>query len=140
MTFKKQILRWRIFFFDSDQEPNCQRDWYQYLYKLQNYRIYQVLKLNKYPQGNPGENKRPEGPHIVHLSTMCHLCDRSVSFCLLISMKNTNLVEDVKIFLPVKFHCIPFQRFQKEKLKMSQSIIGRADILFIRSARQTQTW
>ena len=72
-------------------------------------------------------NKRPKGPHIVHLSTMCHLFEESaratifVSFseekskmCQLIRgqcghlvfpirQKNTNLVEDVEILLPVKF-------------------------------------
>ena len=50
-------------------------------------------------------NKRPKGPHIVHLSTMCHLFEESakVDICLLISPKNTNLVEDFEILLPVKF-------------------------------------
>ena len=48
-------------------------------------------------------NKRPKGPHIVHLSTMCHLFEESAIFCLLISPKNTNSEEDVEILLPVKF-------------------------------------
>ena len=46
-------------------------------------------------------NKRPKGPHIVHLSKICH------HFCLLI-VKNTKLVDDVEILLPVKFFWIPF--------------------------------
>ena len=109
-------------------------------------------------------NKRPKGPHIVHLSTMCHLFDRLAraailffqsaktqtwkrtlrSFFLssfvagrsavseerskmsqpirgqgghlvfLIRPKNTNLVEDVEILLPVKFRWIPFSGFRGE--------------------------
>ena len=60
-------------------------------------------------------NKRPKGPHIVHLSTMCHLfweiCQGG-HFCLLIGPNNTNMVEDVEILLPVKFHWIPFSEFR----------------------------
>ena len=47
-----------------------------------------------------------KGPHIVHLSTMCHLFEesaRTTNFCLLIGPKNTNLKEDVEILLAVKF-------------------------------------
>ena len=36
------------------------------------------------------------------------------NFCLLISLKNTNLVEDVEILLPVKFRWIPFNGFREE--------------------------
>ena len=36
------------------------------------------------------------------------------NFCLLISLKNTNLVEDVEILLPVKFLWIPFSGFREE--------------------------
>ena len=56
-------------------------------------------------------NKRPKGPHIVHLSTMCHLFWRigqGGHLVFPISPKYTNLVEDVEIFLPVKFRCRPF--------------------------------
>ena len=35
-------------------------------------------------------------------------------FCLLIDPKNTNLVEDVEILLPVKFRWIPFSGFRGE--------------------------
>ena len=59
-------------------------------------------------------NKRPKGPHIVHLSTMCHLFEESakVDICLLNSPKNTNLVEDFDTLFPVKFCWIPFSGFR----------------------------
>ena len=63
------------------------------------------------------KNKRPKGPHIVHLSTMCHLFEESARtghFCFLIGPKNTNLVDDIEILLPVKFHWIPFSGFRGE--------------------------
>ena len=116
------------------------------------------LHLNKYI------NKRPKGPHIVHLSTMCHLFDRSARvvifinssawktqlgrrcwdlascqisknsvqqfqrsqkclsqswamvaiFFLPIGPKNTDLVKDVEILLPVKFRRILFSGFREE--------------------------
>ena len=110
-------------------------------------------------------NKRPKGPHIVHLSTMCHLFEESAKAdifvywsarktqtrkrmlrsCFLSSFvefrsavleekskmsqqirgqgghlvfpigpKNTNLVEEVEILLPVKFRWIPFSGFRGE--------------------------
>ena len=37
----------------------------------------------------------------------------------LIGLKNTNLVEDVEIFLPVKFHLIPFSGFRGEVANVS---------------------
>ena len=53
---------------------------------------------------------RGQKAHNEHLSTMCHLFDESASchFCLLIGRKNRNLVGDVEILLPDKFHGIPF--------------------------------
>ena len=36
------------------------------------------------------------------------------NFCLLIGLKNTNLVEDVEILLPVEFRLIPFSGFREE--------------------------
>ena len=56
-------------------------------------------------------NKRSKGPHNVHLSTMCHLFEvlaRVALFCLPIGPKNTNLVGEVGILLPVRFPWIPF--------------------------------
>ena len=63
------------------------------------------------------ENKRPKGPHIVHLSTMCHLFEESVKADIFVyssARKNTNLVEAVEILLPVKFLWIPFSGFRGE--------------------------
>ena len=72
-------------------------------------------------------NKRPKGSHIVHLSTICHLFKesaRATNFCLLIGPKNTNLVEDVEILLPVNF--VEFcSAVLSEKSKMSQPIRGQ---------------
>ena len=116
-----------------------------------------LLILNQY--------KRPKGPHIVHLSTMCHLFEESakadifvywsarktqtwkrmLKCCFLssfvefrsavleekskmsqpirgqgghlvfpISPKNTYLVEDIEILLPVKFRWIPLSGFRGE--------------------------
>ena len=72
-----------------------------------NHRVYNVF-----------DNKGPKGPHMVHLSTMCHLyCqvgqDGHVVFP--IGPKNTNLVEDyVEMLLSVKFRQIPFSSFRGE--------------------------
>ena len=63
------------------------------------------------------DSKRPKGPHIVHLSTMCHLFWRigqGSHFVFPIGPKNTNLVEDVEILLPVKFRWILFSGFRGE--------------------------
>ena len=53
--------------------------------------------------------------------------------------KNTNLVEDVEILLPVKFRWILFIGFRKEVENINQSEAGAA-FLFFRSAQKTQTW
>ena len=39
-----------------------------------------------------------------------------------ISLKNTNLVEDVKILLPVKFHEIPFRGLRGEVKNVSANL------------------
>ena len=39
-----------------------------------------------------------------------------------ISLKNTNLVEDVEILLPVKFHEIPFSGFRGEVKNVSANL------------------
>ena len=74
---------------------------------------------------------------------MCHLLwwiDQGGNFYLLLGPKNTNLVEDIKILLPLKFRWIPFSGFRgKVKICLRQSQ-ARAAILFFRSARKTQTW
>ena len=43
------------------------------------------------------------------------------NFCLLIGLKNTNLVEDVEILLPVKFYWIPFRGFREEDENVSDN-------------------
>ena len=121
-----------------------------------------LIFLNKNMIGN---NKRPTGPHVVHLSTMGHLLDisaraanffystawkthtryRTLRSCFLLGFvefrtavceekskmpqpirsrsghlffpigpKNTKLLEDVEILLPVKFRWIPFIGFRGE--------------------------
>ena len=62
-------------------------------------------------------NKRPKGPNIMHLNTMCHLFDRLARAAILFfwsARKNTNLVEDVETLLPVKFRCRPFCSYRGE--------------------------
>ena len=72
-------------------------------------------------------NKRPKGPHIMHLSTMCHLFEESakVDICWLISPKNTNLVEDFEILLPDKFCWNPFSGFKKVENVSANQRSGR---------------
>ena len=64
------------------------------------------VKVKNRQTGNKS-NKRPKGPYIVHLSTMCHLFLKNrpgQPIRLLIGpKKKTNLVKDVEILLPVKF-------------------------------------
>ena len=54
--------------------------------------------------------------------------------------KNTNLVVDVEILLPLKFRWIPFNGFRGEVEKCLSLSEARAAILFFGSARKTQTW
>ena len=61
-------------------------------------------------------NKGPKWPHIVHLSTVCHLCwriDQGGHLVFPISPKKAQeFVEDVKIWLPVMFRWIPVSGFR----------------------------
>ena len=70
---------------------------------------------------------------------MCHILwwiGQGGNFYSLFGPKNTNLVEDVKILLPVKFRWIPFSGFRgKVKICLSQSE-ARAAILFFGSAQK----
>ena len=126
--------------------------------------------VSQITKGNILKNKRPKGPHIVHLSTMCHLFEESAKadnfvnwsawktqtpkrmlrsrflssfvefrsavleekskmsqpirgqgghLVFPIGPKNTNLVEDVEILLPVKFHWIPYSGFRGEVKNVS---------------------
>ena len=57
-----------------------------------------------------------------------------------ISPKNTNLVEDVEILLPVKFRWTPFSDFREEVKNLSANQRPGRPSCFFRSARKTQTW
>ena len=97
-------------------------------------------------------NKRPKRATVAHLSTMNvskriwkskmsqPIRGQGGHFVFLIGPKNTNLVEDVEILLPVKFRLIPFSGFRGEVEKCLSESEARAAILFFRSARKTQTW
>ena len=57
-----------------------------------------------------------------------------------IGPKNTALVEDIEILLPVKVSLNSVQRFQRRSRKCLSQSEARAAILFFRSAQKTQTW
>ena len=57
-----------------------------------------------------------------------------------IGPKNTDLVKDVKILLPVKFRRILFSGFREEVENVSANQRLGAAILFFGSAQKTQTW
>ena len=70
------------------------------------------------------EAQRPT--QIVHLRTMCHLfyglARAAILIVFPIVLKNTNLVKDFEIFLPVKFRWMPFSGFSEFKhVSASQS-------------------
>ena len=112
--------------------------------------------------------KGPKGPHIVHLSTMCHLCwricqDNWVLASFQVSSnslqqfqrkswkcqggqpqswfsnrpKNTNLVEYVEIFLPVKFRWIMLSSCREEVENFSAKLKARTAILVFRISRSS---
>ena len=58
----------------------------------------------------------------------------------LISPKNTNLVEDIEILLPVKFLPIRFSGFRGEVKNVSANQRPGRPSWFFGSARKTQTW
>ena len=72
---------------------------------------------------------------------MCHLLwwiGQGGNFYSLFGPKNTNLVEDVKILLPVKFRWIPFSGFRgKVKICLSQSETRAAIMFFWISPKNT---
>ena len=81
----------------------------------------------------------PKGPITctwVQCATFFHGLARVAIFIHFSAQKNTNLVEDIKILLPVKFRWIPFSGFRgKVKICLSQSE-ARAAILFFGSAQK----
>ena len=65
-------------------------------------------------------NKRPKGPHIVHLSTMCHLFEESAKAEIFVHWSASKTqTKDVEILLPVKFPWIPFSGFRGEVANVS---------------------
>ena len=62
--------------------------------------------------------------------------------CFPLSPKKQNLIEDVEIWILVKFRWISISGFRgiSEKSKMPQPIRGRAAIFIFQTARKTQTW
>ena len=76
-----------------------------------------------------------KGPHIAHLSTLCHLYWQIGQGSYLdfpISSKNTDMVEEIEILLLVKFHWILFNGFQRRSRKcFSQSEALRPSCLHL---------
>ena len=58
----------------------------------------------------------------------------------LICLKNTNLVEDVEILLPVKFRWIPFREYRKEVENVSANHRPGLPSCFSDRPKKTQTW
>ena len=56
-----------------------------------------------------------------------------------IGPRNTNVVEDVKFLLPVKFQQIPFSDFREEVENVSANQRPCSHLIFFRSARKIQT-
>ena len=54
--------------------------------------------------------------------------------------KNTNLIEDVEILLPIKFRKNLFSGFRGEVENVSANQRPGRPSCFFRSARKTQTW
>ena len=88
-------------------------------------------------------NKRPKGPHIVHLSTMCHLFGGLARAAILFfrsAQKNSNLVEGRWDLASCQVSLNSIQRFQRRSRKCLSQSEARVAILFFQSARKTQTW
>ena len=70
---------------------------------------------------------------------MCQLIrDRDGHLVFPIGPKNINLVEDVEILIPVKFHSLLFSSFREECKNVSANQ-KLAAILIFRSTQETQT-
>ena len=87
-------------------------------------------------------NKRPKGPHIVHLSTMWpafwqisqgRIFVYSSAWKHKLGRRRWDLAS-----CQVSFNSV--QRFQRRRRKCPSQSEARAAILFFRSARKTQTW
>ena len=85
--------------------------------------------------------KATVAPHIVHLSTMCHLFDRSARAVIFIySDWKTQLGRRCWDLASCQISLNSVQRFQRRSRKCLSQSEARAAILFFRSARKTQTW
>ena len=77
-------------------------------------------------------NKGPKGPHIVHMSTMCHLCWR------IGRSQNTELLEDIlRALASCKVLSNSVHRFQRWSWKRLSKSEARAAIFVLRSAKKT---
>ena len=85
------------------------------------------LHLNKYI------NKRPKGPHIVHLSTMCHLFDRSARAVIFIYSSDwkTQLGRRCWDLASCQISLNPVQQFQRRSQKCLSQSWAMAAIFFI---------
>ena len=79
-------------------------------------------------------SERPKGPHIVHLSTMCHLFDRLAGAAIFIffGLNNTNM-ERCWGLASCQVSLNSVQQFQRRSLKCLSLSNPRAAILFFRS-------
>ena len=75
-------------------------------------------------------------------SSQKYLCNQrpGMPSCFFRSARNTNLVEDIVLLLPVKFRWIPFRGFRREVKNLSANQRSGRPSCFFRSARKTQTW
>ena len=87
-------------------------------------------------------NKRPKGPHIVHLSTMCHLFGGLARVAILFfrSAEKHKLGRGHWDLASCQVSLNSVQRFQRRSQKCLSQSEARAAILFFRSAKKTQTW
>ena len=87
-------------------------------------------------------NKRPKGPHIVHLSTMCHLFDRSARAAIFVysSAWKHKLGRRHWDLASCQVSLNSVQLFQRRSRKWLSQSDPSTTILFFPSARKTQTW
>ena len=85
-------------------------------------------------------NKRPKGPHIMHLSTMCHLFDRSARTAIFVNrsaLKTQSWKRTLGSCCQVSLNSI--QWFQRKSWKfLSQSEAGAAILLFSIGPKNTK--
>ena len=99
------------------------------------------------PGGNIVKNKKPKGPHIVHLSTMCNLVEKVSAIqmpgwpsCFTDQPKKHKLSRGRWDLASCQVSLNSVQQFQRRSKKWLSQSEARAAILFFRSAKKTQTW